>query len=156
MIDDFENVKKQLTELATVINTFKSEAVQVRIVELLLGTSQSTVDDGGPARPPSAPRKRKTKRSRPDKVAAKDATTKTKPKRTATSGTGPTAMLLQLLDGDFFNSPKTINDIVEHFKHKMARTIRPSDISGKLGRLTRDEKISRSKNSDGQYEYTKP
>lgn len=154
MIDDFEKVKKELTELATVLNTFKSEAVQVRIVELLLGTNESAVDDERPARSPSAPRKRKTKRKTAAKVVTKDATAK--PRRVATSGTGPVALLSQLLAGDFFNSPKTIGDIVEHCKHNYARTIKPNEISGKLARLTRDQELSRSKNSNGQYEYVKP
>ncbi len=154
MIDDFDNVKKELTELATVLNIFKSEAVQVRIVEFLLGTNESAVDDKRPARSPSARPKRKTKRKTAEKVATKDATTK--PRRAATSGPGPTALLSQLLATDFFNSPRTIGDIVEHCKHNFARTIKPNDISGKLGRLTRDQTLSRSKNSDNQYEYVTP
>ena len=154
MIDDFDNVKKELIELATVLNTFKSEAVQVRIVELLLGTNESAVDEEGPARSPSARPKRKTKRKTAKKVEKKDAAAK--PRRAATSGTGASAMLTQLLAGVFFSSPKTIGDIVEHYKHNFARTIKPNEISGKLARLTRDQKLSRSKNSDGQYEYVKP
>ena len=104
MIDDFDNVKKELTELAIVINTFKSEAVQVRIVELLLGTNESAVDDERPARSPTARPKRKTKRKTAEKVANKNATTK--PRRAATSGTGATALLSQLLAGDFFQQPE--------------------------------------------------
>ena len=154
MIDDFDNVKKELTELATVLNIFKSEAVQVRIVEFLLGTNESAVDDKRPARSPSARPKRKTKRKTAEKVATKDATTK--PRRAATSGPGPTALLSELLADDFFNSPRTIGDIVEYCKHNFARTIKPNDISGKLGRLTRNQKLNRSKNSDNQYEYVKP
>ena len=154
MIDDFDNVKKELIELATVLNTFKSEVVQVRIVELLLGTNESAVDEESPARSPSVRPKRKTKRKTAKKVAKKD--TAAKPRRAATGGTGASAMLSRLLDGDFFTSPKTIGDIVEHCKHNFARTIKPNDISGKLARLTRDQKLSRSKNSDGKYEYVKP
>ena len=154
MIDDFESVKKELTELATVLNTFKSEAVQVRIVELLFGIQETAVDDEGPAGLPSARPKRRTKRKAATNVTKNETTTK--PRRVATSGTGPIAMLSQLLAGDFFNSPRVIGDIVEHYKHNFAPTIKPSDISGKLARLTRDQKLRRSKNSDGQYEYVKP
>ena len=154
MIDDFDNVKKELTALATVLKNFKSEAVQVRIVELLLGTNESAVDNERPARSPSARPKRKTKRKTAEKVAKNDATTK--PRRAATSGTGPTAILSELLAGDFFNHPRIIGDVVKHVKHDFARTIKPNDISGKLARLTRDKKLRRSKNSDGQYEYVKP
>jgi hypothetical protein len=41
MIDNFDIVKKQLGELAQVFNGFKSEAVQLRIVELILSSEQS-------------------------------------------------------------------------------------------------------------------
>ena len=37
MISNFDEVKKQLSELSEVINKFKSEAVQLRIVEIVLG-----------------------------------------------------------------------------------------------------------------------
>ena len=39
MIKNFETVKEQLGELAGVVNSFKSEAVQLRIVELIFGMS---------------------------------------------------------------------------------------------------------------------
>ena len=154
MIDDFESVKKELTELATVLNTFKSEAVQVRIVELLFGMTKTAANDERPPGSPSALPKRKTKRKTATNATKKEASTK--PRRVSTTGTGPTAIVSQLLAGDFFNSPKTIGDIVEHCKHNLARTIKPNEISGKLGRLTRDQKLHRSKNSDGQYEYVNP
>ena len=37
MISNFNEVKMQLAELSEVINKFKSEAVQLRIVEIVLG-----------------------------------------------------------------------------------------------------------------------
>lgn len=37
MMENFESVKKQLTELATVLNGFKSEAVQLCILDLVIG-----------------------------------------------------------------------------------------------------------------------
>lgn len=39
MIKNFEELKKQLAELADVLNTFKSEAVQVRLLELIFHAS---------------------------------------------------------------------------------------------------------------------
>jgi len=36
MITDFEILKKQLTELAKVVNSFKLEAVQLKVTELVL------------------------------------------------------------------------------------------------------------------------
>lgn len=37
MLNDFENVKKQLTDLVPLINALQSEATQARVVELLIG-----------------------------------------------------------------------------------------------------------------------
>ena len=37
MIENLAETKKQLTELATVLNAFKSEVVQLRLLEMILG-----------------------------------------------------------------------------------------------------------------------
>ena len=47
MIEQFDTVREQLAQLAPIINSFKSEAVQLRLVELILGTA--------PARNPTGP-----------------------------------------------------------------------------------------------------
>ncbi len=43
MIQKLDSIKKQLAELATALNAFKSEAVQLRLLDFLLGDIQSTV-----------------------------------------------------------------------------------------------------------------
>jgi len=40
MIKNFDKVKLQLNELAEVLNKFNSEAVQLKVVELLLGGTE--------------------------------------------------------------------------------------------------------------------
>jgi hypothetical protein len=48
MIKNFAGLRQQLEELSTVINSFKSEAVQLRIVELIFkGEMDSGNDDTG-------------------------------------------------------------------------------------------------------------
>jgi len=47
MIKNFEEVKKLLAELSEVVNKFKSEAVQLRIVELVF--TGGTLPDADPA-----------------------------------------------------------------------------------------------------------
>ena len=37
MLENFVKMKNQLSELAGVVNAFKSEAVQLKIIELILG-----------------------------------------------------------------------------------------------------------------------
>ena len=151
MIRDFDQVRKQLAELAEVINSFKSEAVQLRIVELVLGrptkeeVSEHVEDE---------PKKNKVKTRRRKPKASSDGSTSDK--RKAQGGTGAVAILTQLATTDFFDRPKTINDILEHCKHNLARTFKANEFSGKLGRLVRVKELTREKNADNQYEYKKP
>ena len=161
MIADFENVKRELKELAEILNTFKSEAVQLRILESLLGTQSSgtgkSVDSLGVGTSESdqsdtaPPKKKPTKKK---STVNKSPESKASARRSA--GNEPNAILSELASGTFFDQPRTIRDIVEHCKHNLARSIKPNEISGKLARMVRDGNLSRTKNSDNQYEYTKP
>lgn len=150
MLERFDTVKKQLSELAAVLNEFKSEAVQLRIVELVLGGNpteraggQSTeTRDRAKAHSHSAPKK---KRGAAGKAAKK-----------APSRVGAVATLTELASGDFFKKSRTINDIIEHCKHNKARTFKANEFSGKLARMVRNGELVREKNADNQYEYKKP
>lgn len=152
MIDKFVSMKKELSELATVLNAFKSEAVQLRILELVLGTKSTgelpgQQKGGRPSRGVRARRPPKTKEAygvAPGK------------RKKAPAGSGANATLSQLLSGTFFDKPRTINDIVEHCKHRLARTFKANEFSGKLGRMVRNDELTREKNADKQYEYKKP
>ena len=55
---------------------------------------------------------------------------------------------------DFFKKPRTIGDILVHCETNLARKIKANEISGKLGRMVRNGELKRTKNADGQYEYT--
>jgi hypothetical protein len=153
MIKDFDYIKKQLAELAEVINSFKSEAVQLRIVELFLaGTSEkeqphdlAQAQQSNKVKP--KPRKRKAKSSSEQPSAEK--------RKKSLGGTGAVAILTQLAATDFFDTPKTINDILEHCKHNLARTFKANEFSGKLARMVRSNQLKREKNADNQYEYKK-
>ncbi len=151
MIRDFDQVRKQLTELAEVINSFKSEAVQLRIVELVLGRPTKAE---GPEHVEDEPKKNKVKtRRRKPKASSEESTSD---KRKAQGGTGAVAILTKLATTDFFDKPKTINDILEHCKDNLARTFKANEFSGKLGRMVRGKELKREKNADNQYEYKKP
>ena len=159
MISNFDEVKIQLSELSEVINKFKSEAVQLRIVEIVLGDgrlSKRVVED-----PEVAPIQRQKSRRRKSNVSKSapstdsNANTDKVTKRNRPSGQGAVAILTELAEGDYFSKPKTISDIVSHCEKRMARRFKPNEFSGKLGRLTRDRVLDREKNSDNQYEYTK-
>ena len=60
MIRNFEQVKRQLTELSGVVNKFKSEQVQLKIVDLIF--RNAGLDIGG-AKEPTPPKnsRRETK-----------------------------------------------------------------------------------------------
>lgn len=152
MIQKLDAIKKQLSELAAVLNAFKSEAVQLRVLDFVLGEESLEELDEKPANI------RTSRRSRPRRTATlkktDSATSATRKKSSA--GTGAPATLNQLLAGTFFDKPRTINDIIGHCKHNLARTFKANEFSGKLGRMVRTGNLVRKKNADKQYEYQKP
>ena len=152
-------MKAQLADLAPVLNSFKSEAVQLRLLEFLLGTSEGkedieTPNNGGKGSGVS----KRTKRRPPTPKAASStpATEKPAKKRAGASGTGANATLNQMLKSDFFNKYQTIGDIVQHCKDNLARNFKANEFSSKLGRMVRDKELIRKKNAESQYEYKKP
>lgn len=158
MIGNFDEVKKQLSELSEVINKFKSEAVQLRIVEIVLGdgASYGSADDAQnqASKTEPNPRRRKSTRKKAKPKTENDSAEAIASKKGRASGHGAVAALSELVDNGFFKTPKTINDIVSHCEEKRARRFKSNEFSGKLGRLTRDGVLDRKKNGDGQYEYT--
>jgi hypothetical protein len=153
MLKDFEAVKAQLKELAEVVNTFKSEAVQLRIVELVLGGAPDQVQEGtSRGRPPSSPARAR----RPAKPKPSDETTVAPANRGRAGRLGGKAVLKRLYDEQFFQTGRTINDIVDHADAKLATKLKQSDLSGGLARYVRDGKLDRTKNAENQYEYVVP
>jgi hypothetical protein len=154
MLENLEKIKKQLSELAGVINLFKSEAVQLKIVEFILGDvtePEEEIAGGG------TPRRHKITRRK--KFIQKEGSGIKPPlphKKKGSGGTGSVANLTQLWNGDFFKQPRTIKDIIDHCKQKLARTFKANDFSGALARMTREGKLTRNKNKGKQYEYKKP
>ncbi len=151
MIEEFASMKEQLTELATVLNAFKSEAVQLRILDLVFGKNyvedladQHEGDDTArKVRARHVPKTKKAGGVAPGK------------RKKPPAGTGAPATLNQLLPGNFFERARTINDIIEHCKQNLARTFKANELSGKLGRMVRNGELTREKNADKQYEYKK-
>ncbi len=152
MMEKLDTVKKQLSELAKVINEFKSEAVQLRVLEIFYGEQTSR---NGSDEPEITPAQRKSRVRRTTKSKGSVATTSEK-KNKAPAGKGAVASLAKLVSGSFFDKPRTIGDIVEHCKINMARTFKPNEFSGKLGRMVDAGVLTRKKNADNQYEYKKP
>jgi hypothetical protein len=151
MIKDFVLVKKQLQELSSVINSFKSEAVQLRVVELLF-QRMGIETAGEPAA--SSQEKGKGKGSTRRKTATKAVKEKKAAKKRSIGGRpGPLAMIKQLIGQNFFKEPKTIKDIVDYCEAHLGYKYKPGEISTSLTRSVRDGALKRKKNEENQYEY---
>lgn len=153
MIDNFEEVKRQVKELADVINSYKSEAVQLRIIELVLGGKTAAAAKKDIPIDDKEETSLNTNGGNSRKKAASN--TESGKKKPTASGHGPVSTLVKLAEGDFFDAPQSMKSIIEHCEVNLARKIKQSDISGKLARMVRDAVLKRAKNADGQYEYIK-
>lgn len=150
---NFDQIKGQLKELAEIVNSFKSEAVQLRIVELVFDAPSSEGREPDSAAPlvTRRPRKRAAPKA---KRAATDGNPSTESKRSSRPvGRGARAALARLVEGGFFSTPQSIRSLVEHCETNLASKYKQSDFSGALARYVRDGTLRRSKNSDNQYEY---
>jgi hypothetical protein len=150
MIDKFSGMKAELSELAAVLNKFNSEAVQLRLLDIVFGKGQQVEDEAAAGKKTSSGASRQRGAKLKKTVAAVG-----EKRKKASVGTGANAALSQLLLGDFFNKPRTINDVIEHCKHNLARTFKANEFSSKLGRMVRGSELTRKKNADNQYEYKK-
>lgn len=139
---DLNEIKGQLLELSEVVNNFKSEAVQLKIVEFILESEPEIESEAIGLNPKKKVARRKKAKKPTGKTAKKSI------------GQGAQAVLRRLIEEGFFGTSKSIGDIVQHCEHSMARKFKASDFSGKLARLVRDGTLVRNKNSDNKYEYT--
>jgi hypothetical protein len=147
------DMKAQLSELATILNAFKSEAVQLRILDTVLG-KQSTEKQLITPEDTEHNGKTKARRKRTTKKTDGEASAK---RKKAPAGTGPVATLNDLLSGSYFDKARILNDIITHCKDKLGRPFKPNELSGPLVRMVRKGELTREKNADNtQYEYKKP
>lgn len=148
MMKDLAAITKQLRELAEVLNAFKSEAVQLKLVDLLFTSGpEPEPHDRGKPRVPGRKANRRAKATIKEKKAAK---AKSKPSALSGGGTA----LARLIEQGFFKQPRMIGEIVKYTSDQLALKLKPSDFSGKLARYVREGKLSRAKNAENQYEYT--
>jgi hypothetical protein len=154
MHKQFDELKKQLNELSETLNRFESEAVQLRIVELLF--KQQNVDglsenaNGYRAGPGFqgvdwiGERGELLHRGRPRRG-----------RTTAPSASGAVAALNDLLNGDFFNERRTIGDIVKKCETDLGMRYKSNAFSGPLSRYAKNGVLQREKNDEGKFVYFK-
>ena len=160
MIKNFDQIRQQLEELAPIINSFKSESVQLRLIELIFrGESENREEgDGGVSvvLPPSGTGSKPKRKRRPKTKSKSGASPRTdnassKPSR---GGTGAHAAVTSLVEEGFFKNAQSIRSIIEHLGANKGRHFKANQISPSLLRLLREGKLTRNKNADNQYEYS--
>ena len=157
MIQNFDLLKQQLSELSPIINSFKSETVQLRVIELVFAqavgalSSAQTPEVVSPPTAATKPRKRKTARTKTGQSEKTDA----KPARSKAGRPGPGAIVEQLITEGFFDKGKTPNDVVVHCRDDKVLTYNGTEISVSLARAVKSQKLRREKDGNGQFLYIK-
>jgi hypothetical protein len=141
MSKPIEKLKKQLIEISEVVNAFRSEAVQVRVVDKLLEAmiefEKNDVDNG------EIFHKKKAETDTGSNIASRK-----KP--------GATRVLNQLLNTDFFKTPHSISSIAEYCRKKFNSDFKTSELSGILLKLSNENKLRRQRNDENnRFEYVK-
>lgn len=146
MSKHIEKLKKQLLEISEVVNSFRSEAVQVKIIDRLLDAmleSEKGEIDGADA----LIRKGRRTRQGDDDENSVSAGRK-KP--------GATKILNQLLLTDFFSSRHSISEIADYCKDNYDSDFKTSELSGILLKLAKENKLKRERSNDNnRFEYVK-
>jgi hypothetical protein len=173
MIRDFSKTAEQLKEIAKVINQFHSEAVQLKLIELLFAGNAMEPTEAPvkerktrmakaapietktqPAAEGEAPVVVKRRPGRPPKV--KTEVPAKKPRKRSTDRPGPSLILKQLVDNNFFADKRTIGDVVDYCQKIYNYDYKSTDLSGTLAKLAKDGLLMREKNPESnQFEYSK-
>ena len=144
MSKHIEKLKKQLVEVAEVVNSFQSEAVQVKIIERLLDVMIES-EKGDAEGSELFSKKGRKVRSDDDNLSAAG---RKKP--------GATKILNQLLSTDFFDVTRSISSIANYCKEQFDSDFKTSELSGILLKLANENKLRRERsNENNRFEYIK-
>jgi hypothetical protein len=144
MLDTITRLKEDLTKLAGVLNQFKSETVQVKLLEQFFGIFPAPGSEL--VNPTDKPR-----RGRPPKGQTQLASAPAKQRKR--SAVGATGVLNALLSKGYFKSRRTIADIVQASGSKVGVPIKVTSLSGPLAKLVQEGQLQRAKNKDDKFEY---
>lgn len=140
-----EKLKKQLAEIAEVVNSFQSEAVQVRVVDRLLDEMIEVERADAEGSEIFNKRGRKP-REENEEEHSQTAERRKKP--------GATKVLNQLLSSDFFSTPHSISSIADYCKDNFDSEFKTSELSGILLKLAKENKLKRERsNENNRFEY---
>lgn len=71
------------------------------------------------------------------------------------SSPGKKALLEELISAGYFDKPRTINDVIEHLKQVRAYSYKSNELSPYFISSVRGGVLSRTKNDNGQWQYSK-
>ena len=148
-----EELKKELREIAEILNLFKSEAVQLKVLDMLTGRTTSlsattTTQKRRVSRGRKATKENDVPKDESEKQSRGGSTARG-------SGGGAHTIIVRLLEEGFFDKPQTIGTITKHASERLGHHLKANECSPSLLRLLRGGRLTRSKNADGQYEYSK-
>ena len=149
-------LKKDLGQLAGLLNQFKSEIVQVKLLDRFLSGVGAVVHPvvAAVSAPSAAPKRRGRPPGSGKKKAAKTAApTAGKPGRKKRSKMGATSALHKLIESGFFKAHRSIAEVTNACKSKLGLDIAVTNLSGPLMRFVSEKKLVRAKNKDDKYEY---
>ena len=146
MSKQIDKLKKQLIEISEVVNSFNSEAVQVRVVDRLLDaiieSERGDADNG------EIPGKRPYKIRSAERLNTSALPRAKKP--------GATKVLNKLLTTDFFYSPRSISSIATYCQDNFDSDFKTSELSGILLKLAKENKLRRERSEENnRFEYVK-
>ncbi|RBP41465.1 hypothetical protein DES53_107297 [Roseimicrobium gellanilyticum] len=150
MLSTITGLKDDLAKLAGVLNQFKSETVQVKLLEQFFAIGPTP---GSELVNPVATTK--PRRGRPPKAQVGSVQSPSTPfrKKGKRSAIGATGALNALLGQGYFKSRRTIADITAACESKAGVTIKVTNLSGPLARFVEERRLQRAKNKDDKFEY---
>ncbi|MDO3644519.1 MAG: hypothetical protein ACTHMI_11230 [Mucilaginibacter sp.] len=145
MSKHIEKLKKQLVEISEVVNSFQSEAVQVRVVDRLL---DAMIEAERVELENSDLHLKKAFKLRENGESHTQMRNGKKP--------GATKVLNQLLATDFFETRHTIASIADYCKENFDSDFKTSELSGILLKLSNENKLKRERSQENnRFEYVK-
>lgn len=124
--------------------------------ERYLDRAQTGEESSRQSRTRTVQRKRTATPAARSRTAPKDEPLSTPTPRKSSGKTGrrgPKSMLELLISEGFFAEAQSISSVIEHLAHTKAMRFKATDISPSLTRLLREGKLTRTRNSQNQYEY---
>ena len=147
MNKQIEKLKKQLIEISEVVNSFKSEAVQVKIIDKLFDAMSESDKHDNEGNNTDTFTKKNHKRSEGNDGY---------PFSTGRKKLGATKVLNQLLNTELFDKPQSISSIANFCKQNFNSDFKTSELSGILLKLAKENKLRRERNNDNnRFEYVR-